>query len=89
MNALKRDGLGEKIIEFKQNVVFTSLLVSRGKADDSQVRKELCVKVGSWNKKEEMFCEERGPQWGKNAACPGRARENSRIGHCLSIASDN
>lgn len=44
MNALKRDGLGEKIIEFKQNVVFTSLLVSRGKADDSQMRKELSCK---------------------------------------------
>lgn len=41
MNALKRDGLEKTIVEFKQNIVVTSLLVSRGKAHDSKMRTEL------------------------------------------------
>jgi len=44
VNALKRDGLAKKIIAFKQNTVVTALLVSRGKARDSQMRKELSCK---------------------------------------------
>ena len=44
VNALKRDGLEKKIIEFKQNIVVTSLLVSRGKAHHSKMRKELSCK---------------------------------------------